>query len=1077
MSKKPKEVKTEGEYTAKDIYVLEGLDPVRKRPAMYIGSTGPEGVHHLIWEVVDNSLDEAMGGYAKNIEIILLPNNRVKVTDDGRGIPVDVHKQTKKSALETVLTTLHAGGKFGGEAYKISGGLHGVGVSVVCALSSWMRAEVCREGFLYVQEYSKGKPKANVKKDGKCKKTGTTIIFEPDSEIFKEIKFDLKKVLNHLRQQAYLTKGIRITITDQTEKLPKSYTFYFEGGINSYVEYLIRGSVPRHPSVFYGTGEKDGILVEGAFQYTQEYECYEESFANNIYTGEGGTHLTGFRTALTRTFNDFAKKNGYVKGNDENLSGEDIREGLTSVVSVKIREPQFEGQTKAKLGNQEAKPAVEAVIAEALADFLERNPQDAKAIIEKCIISQKARVAAKSARETVLRKGILDGLALPGKLADCSSNNPEESEIYIVEGESAGGCFAGDTEVALTDGRNLTFKELVEEDKIGKKNYCYTVKEDGFIGMGQIKSPRLTKRKAEVIKIIFDNGKEIICTPDHKFMLRSGDYKMAKELTIKDSLKPLYRKFSEIGGGITIKGYEMVFDPKKYQYIFSHLLADRYNIEKGKYVKKEGQAIHHSDLNKLNNYPDNIIRIDSKEHRKLHSRLISQLMSRPEIKEKLRKIRQSKEFREKIRNSMLKPEMRKMLSERAKKQWENKEYKEYMAQKFLEFYGKNKDYREKNSKILYENQKKYWSNGENRNKQAEKIQNYFREHPEAKENLILKAKLEWKNQELLAWRGQKTREQWTQTFREKRKATYNQTYKEKALKLMKNIFDSYGRVDEGKYNQERMISKDRSILRYSTISQRFFDGSKEGLEQAVSNYNHKIKKIIRFKKRTDVYDIEVEGTHNFALAAGMFVHNSAKGARDRRFQAILPLRGKILNVERARLDKMLASKEIKSLIIALGTAVASDFNLEKLRYHRIIIMSDADSDGNHIRTLLLTLFYRYFQPIIEAGYLYIAQPPLYRIQSGKEIKYAYAETQKETVLNSMKKSFGISIQRYKGLGEMNTEQLWETTMDPQNRILLQVNIENAKEADRIFDVLMGDEVFPRKKFIQTYAKKAKNLDI
>ncbi len=643
MSKKPKESRAEGEYTAKDIYVLEGLDPVRKRPAMYIGSTGPEGVHHLIWEVVDNSLDEAMGGYAKNIEVVLLPNSRVKVTDDGRGIPVDVHKQTKKSALETVLTTLHAGGKFGGEAYKVSGGLHGVGVSVVCALSSWMRAEVCRDGLLYTQEYSKGKPKTKVKKDGKCKKTGTTIIFEPDTEIFKEIKFDLKKVLNHLRQQAYLTKGTRITVVDQTEKLTKSYTFYFEGGINSYVKYLIRGSVPRHPNVFYGTGEKEGILVEGAFQYTEEYECYEESFANNIYTGEGGTHLTGFRTALTRTFNDFAKKNGYIKGNDENLSGEDIREGLTSVVSVKIREPQFEGQTKAKLGNQEAKPAVEAVISETLADFLERNPQDAKAVIEKCIISQKARVAAKSARETVLRKGILDGLALPGKLADCSSNKPEESELYIVEGESAGG--------------------------------------------------------------------------------------------------------------------------------------------------------------------------------------------------------------------------------------------------------------------------------------------------------------------------------------------------------------------------------------------------------------------------------------------------SAKGARDRRFQAILPLRGKILNVERARLDKMLASKEIKSLIIALGTAVASDFNLEKLRYHRIVIMSDADSDGNHIRTLLLTLFYRYFQPIIEAGCLYIAQPPLYRIQAGKEIKYAYTENQKEAVLKSMKRSFGTSIQRYKGLGEMNPEQLWETTMNPLNRILLQVNIDNAKEADRIFDVLMGDEVFPRKKFIQTYAKKAKNLDI
>lgn len=657
--KKRKEVK-ENSYEAKDIYVLEGLEPVRRRPGMYIGSTGPDGLHHLIYETSDNALDEFMMGYGDRMEVILLPNDRVKVTDNGRGIPVAKHPQTKKSALETVMTTLHAGAKFGGKSYQIAGGLHGVGISVVCALSKWMRAEVCRQGQRYFQEYSRGKVKTKVKKMGSCKQTGTTILFEPDPEIFKEIKFDLKRILNHLRQQAYLTKKIRIVVRDERGPEKKSYTFYFEGGLRSYIKYLTRGVNSIQQNIFYTSGEKEGILVEAAFQYTEDREAYEESFANNIYTGEGGSHLTGFRTALTRSLNDYARKNNYLKENEENLTGEDVREGLTGVVAVKIKEPQFEGQTKAKLGNPEGKVAVETIVSEGLADFLERNPQDARAIIEKCLLAAKARKAAKAARQTVLRKGALEGLALPGKLADCTSRKPEESELYIVEGESAGG--------------------------------------------------------------------------------------------------------------------------------------------------------------------------------------------------------------------------------------------------------------------------------------------------------------------------------------------------------------------------------------------------------------------------------------------------SSRQARDRRFQAILPLRGKILNVERARLDKILSSKEIKSLIIALGTAIAGDFNVDKIRYHRIILMQDADVDGSHIRTLLLTLFYRYFKPVIEKGYLYIAQPPLYRIQAGKRVEYAYTEADKEEILSDVQKEkkrkkggkekkreeekiSGLTIQRYKGLGEMNPDQLWETTMNPENRVLLKVTIEDAKEADRIFDILMGDEVLPRKKFIQTHAKAVKNLDI
>ena len=1079
------------DYNAKDIYVLEGLEPVRKRPGMYIGTTGIEGLHHLIWECVDNSLDEAMAGYARNIQVILLPGNKIKTTDDGRGIPVDKHPQTKKSALETVMTTLHAGAKFGSKAYQVSGGLHGVGVSVVCALSKEMRVEVCREGTRYCQEYVRGKVKSSVKKDGPCRQTGTTIIFEPDPEVFSETRFDVKRILNHLRQQAYLTKKVRISVIDQREKPERSHTFYFEGGLSSYVKHLVRDKEPRHESIYYGVGEKNGIAVEAAFQYTEEYEYLEQSFANNIYTGEGGTHLTGFRTALTRTFNDYAKKNGLLKEKDDNLGGEDIREGFTGVVSVKIVEPQFEGQTKAKLGNPEAKTAVEGVVAETLGDFLERNHQDARAIIEKCILSSKARKAAKAARDTVLRKGVLDGLALPGKLADCSSRNPEESELYIVEGESAGGCFSKDTKVALVDGRNLSFGELIKEDEAGKSNYCYTIEKDGSVGVGLIKNPRKTKNSAEVIKVILDNGEEIICTPDHRFMLQGGSYKKAESLEISDSLMPLSRQLSRLGKRITIEGYEMVYDNKRKGWVFTHVLADEYNIKNNVYSAEGGFNRHHLDFNKLNNSPENIRRMESEEHMEYHRQMLEFTIHREDIKEKARKTHKSPEYREKIRLLMSSPEIRKTLSRRAKKQWEDSRYKAYMTGKFLEFYRNNKAYREKNNNLLYLNQKEYWSRQENRKKQAETIKNFFDGNLEARSLLSRKAKNQWNNPELLAWRSQKTKEQWTPEFRSKRKLAYNQTYLEKALKLLKGIYEKFGLLDIDKYNQERLKLKDKSILRYSTILERFFRGDIKQLKDAVLNYNHKIREIVKLDEKMDVYDLEVEGTHNFALASGVFVHNSGKQARDRRFQAILPLRGKILNVERARLDKILDSKEIKSLIIAMGTAISDDFNIEKLRYHRIIIMSDGDVDGAHIRTLLLTLFYRHFPSLIENGYIYIAQPPLYKIQANKQIQYAYTEDDKEKVLGRMKKAgvkvksleegeeklSGVNIQRYKGLGEMNPEELWATTMNPEQRVLLQVKIEDAEEADKTFDTLMGDEVLPRKKFIQTHAKKVKNLDI
>ncbi|MBI3963707.1 MAG: DNA gyrase subunit B, partial [Candidatus Kerfeldbacteria bacterium] len=428
------------EYSAKQITVLEGLKPVRKRPGMYIGNTGDTGLHHLVWEVVDNAIDEAMAGFCTEITLALLPQNRVAVSDNGRGIPVEKHKQTKKSALETVLTMLHAGGKFGDGGYKVSGGLHGVGVSVVNALSVYLRAEVRREGKVWAQEYRQGKPLKKVRPVGKSKETGTTITFEPDPEIFPTIAFTWDTVLDYLRQQAYLTKGVTIRARDERDpKQLRTYAFHFEGGIRSYVRHLNFHKTVKQEATFYVDKTSSNVQAEIAVQYTDEYNETIFSFANNILNTEGGTHVAGFRTALTRTLNAYARKNSLLKEKDENLSGEDVREGLTAVISVKVPEPQFEGQTKAKLGNPEVKSIVDGILSDAFAAFLEEHPQDARGILGKVILAQQARVAARSARETVLRKGALEGITLPGKLADCASRHPEESELFIVEGDSAGG--------------------------------------------------------------------------------------------------------------------------------------------------------------------------------------------------------------------------------------------------------------------------------------------------------------------------------------------------------------------------------------------------------------------------------------------------------------------------------------------------------------------------------------------------------------------------------------------------------------------------------------------------------------
>ena len=632
-------------YGASQIQILEGLEAVRKRPGMYIGSTSAKGLHHLVYEIVDNSVDEALAGYCDHIEVTINKDNSITVVDNGRGIPVGIQAKAHKPAVEVVFTILHAGGKFGGGGYKVSGGLHGVGASVVNALSEWLEVNVYVDGYEYYQRYERGKVMCELQKIGPTEKRGTTVHFLPDKEIFEETVFDYKVLKQRLREIAFLTKGLRISLTDVREEEPILSSFHYEGGIREYVAYLNKANTPLYDEIIYCEGEKDGVLVEVALQHNDGYNENVYSFVNNITTPEGGTHLVGMRSALTKTFNDYARKNKLLKDNEQSLTGEDIREGLTAIVSIKIGEPQFEGQTKQKLGNSEARGAVESIVSDKLGVFLEQNPAIGKLIVEKSVMAQRARDAARKARDLTRRKGALDSMSLPGKLADCSDKDPAKCEIYIVEGDSAGG--------------------------------------------------------------------------------------------------------------------------------------------------------------------------------------------------------------------------------------------------------------------------------------------------------------------------------------------------------------------------------------------------------------------------------------------------SAKTARSRATQAILPLRGKILNVEKARLDKILVNNEIKAMITAFGTGIHEDFDITKLRYHKIIIMTDADVDGAHISTLLLTFLYRFMPDLIREGYIYLAKPPLYKIERNKKEWYAYSDDELNAILTEIGRDQNNKIQRYKGLGEMDAEQLWETTMDPERRILMRVSMDDAEKVsiDETFSVLMGDKVEPRREFIEKNAKYVRNLDI
>ena len=786
----------QSEYGAGQIQVLEGLQAVRKRPAMYIGSTDDRGLHHLVYEVVDNSIDEALAGHCDEIEVRIHGDGSVAVRDDGRGIPVDTHEEYDRPALEVIMTVLHAGGKFDSKSYQVSGGLHGVGVSVVNALSERLEVEVRRDGGVFRHRFDRGEPAADgferVRDTEPDESTGTHIRFWPDDEIFETTDFEATTLANRLRELAFLNSGVEIRLVDDRDDTEER--FRYDGGIREFVGYLNETRSPIHDEVIYFEDESEGVAVEVAMQATEELQGSVHAFANNINTREGGTHLTGFKTALTRTVNDYADEHGLVDDLDANLKGEDVREGLTAVVSIKHPDPQFEGQTKTKLGNSEVRGVVESATNEKLGTFFEENPDTAERVVHKAAEAARARKAAKKAEELTRRKSALESSALPGKLADCQTRDPADAELFVVEGDSAGGCFTGDTEVALASGRSITFEDLVEEHESGQTHYCYTVDSEGKIGIQQVTNPRITKTDANLVEVTLDSGESIRCTPDHEFMLRDGSYCEAQDLEDGQSLMPLYRKLSDTDEeNITIDGYEMVKQPVMRDFWeFTHLLADRYNLERGRYAEDDGEHKHHVDFDKRNNRPDNIERLAKDEHMQLHREHAEQTLHTAEVFEKLRELRQTEEFREKMSERMQQEETREILREQAIEQWEDEEYREEMRKAWQEYYDTHPEYRERVCERLTQEARKYWADESHREEQSDRVEAYYEDNPEAVEKRREEANEQWEDEDLREWRSQKTEEQWDDEFREQRMESYNQTYFEHTIPFMKEVLEDEG---------------------------------------------------------------------------------------------------------------------------------------------------------------------------------------------------------------------------------------------------------------------------------------------
>lgn len=1074
-------------YNEQDIDVLKGLEPVQVRPGMY---TTTENPNHIMQEVVDNAQDEALAGHATEISVELHDDGSVTVEDNGRGIPCGIHPSEKKPVIEVVFTHLHAGGKFKkgeGKTYGFTGGLHGVGVSVTNALSEKLDVTVFREGHEHSISFENGKVSSPLRKkkldNAQKNKTGTRVRAYPNPKYFDNPTLHTASFEQYLRAKAVLLRGTKV-IWRRPNKPEQVWQF-----VNGMEQYLTEQSADMQWFAPLFGVEEFYSSDNGSFEQGEGFELVvgwgdgskstRESYVNLIHTKEGGRHETGMRAGLLDAFRKVADRTGALPKNLK-LEAEDVWSNISFVLSVKLMDPQFQNQTKDKMTSEKAHRLVSSLLSDKMELYLNDNPVYSKALLD--VMVQSAIARSKQGAKIERRKSS-SGLVLPGKLADCLGNDVNSSELFLVEGDSAAGCLSINNRIPLADGRVVDFLTLIEEDRQGKQNYCYTILKDGSVGVEKIIHPRLTKHGAEIIAVTLDNGSVLELTLDHRCMKRNGDYCRADQLVPGDSLMPLYKRITSqssihsFGKSKTMIGYEEVWDNKNSQWTYTHHLADLFNIRNGIYHgKANGKfARHHVDFVKTNNNPNNIVRMGWREHFDMHSQMCQKNLHTKEVFAKLRELKKTPEFRKFMSERMKRPETAKILSQNSKKLWENSEYKKFMTEAWRDFYNSNEEYRKTNKAQLFQAQLTYWSCEKNKEKQSERVSKFFKDNPNLRQKYSDLAKAQWGDVELKKWRAQETSKQWANDdFRKKRDAWQKEFYFNATLPVLRSVWEKNANLDPAVYEDVRKKKGDRRVMKLEKFVTKYFNGDMDLCMDAIKNHNHKVVSVEKMAGWHDVYDIEVPESHNFALESGVFVHNSGKSARDKETQAILPLRGKLLNTWEVDHHKLMSSEGVANIASAVGVDPHSweemdKVDLSKLRYGKVFIMADADVDGQHIQVLLLTLFVKHFPALIKNGHIWIAQAPLFRIDApakkgakgGPRKMYALDDDERESMIALLEreglKEGQYSVSRFKGLGEMNPDQLGETTMNKETRRALKITLSDIKGITQTFDRMMGSK--------------------
>ncbi|GHH30880.1 ATP-binding protein [Lentzea cavernae] len=1148
-------------YGADDLTHLEGLEAVRKRPGMYIGSTDSRGINHLFSEIVDNSTDEGVAGHATRIIVTLHADGSVQVDDDGRGIPTDVHAKSGLSGVELVLTKLHAGGKFGGSGYKTSGGLHGVGASAVNALSHRYDVTVRRGGKVHSMSFAHGLPgvfdgpgpkakftrQAGLNVVGKMKRnesTGTSTRYWYDARYFENgAALDVDVVRQKMRNTAFLVPGVTYVLRTALEDSISEEVFHYPNGLTDMVDFLapagdraVSGTlvITGSGTYFENAADENGVMrskverqaeIEVALRWGTGYERTVECFTNTIRNMHGGTHRRGFDRAVVKSVQDaISKTRGLLKPKEEMPTLDDVLEGMTAVIHVRIPEPQFTSQTKDELSTAGITKVLQGIVDAQVRAWTEdrKTKVEAKTVLQKVVDASRVRLTQKQQKDAARRKTALEGAAMPAKLVDCRTTGVSRSELFLVEGDSALGCFVKETRVSLASGKSLSFGELVEDWARGITHFGYATNKAGRVVVVPLVEPRLTKTNAQLVRVTLDDGESVRCTPDHLFRLRDGSYRRADALQPGDSLMPLYRSVSSKAQGDKLEGYERVWMNDRQEWVYTHYLADAYNLRHGLDSTEAGNVRHHVDVDKRNNDPRNLKRMTWEDHAALHAAMMGE-----HVQEGYRAwlAAGGTEFKSAMLSEQWKnPEFRASCLTRLAERNQDPEFRARIEQGFQQWYAALSD----DEKAAYAErmrgwQAAYWAEPAHRAAAAERVRAFFTQ-PGKREEWRERSLAQWQDEELLAWRSRATTEQFSdhaerqrqseaviawhennpQFGREhsarmkQRMADASTSHLEKIQEGRRRYVDSTPRAErvskqvEGRriaalkrmtplldtpsnlelalaYELDRKANAKTGLKFFNVLAH--YDDDFARLREAASLVNHSVASVEALPEREDVYDLTVDGYHNFALEAGVFVHNSARMARVSEYQALLPLRGKILNVQKASLADTLRNAEIASIVQVLGAGTGRTFDLPQMRYGRVILMADADVDGSHIRTLLITLFAKYMRPVIEDGRLYAAMPPLHKVMTrgrNPETHFTFTQRQMEQKVASLEKagkSVVTPVPRFKGLGEMDADELWDTTMNPSTRSVRRITMTDVEAAEEALELLMGEKVEPRRNWL------------